>query len=109
MQDIRIPLIIRGPNITAGSVADNMVANIDLGTTILDLAGLAPIPTDGRSLRPILAPESGPVEGVDLAWRDRLVVEYYSMGYILRGSCSNFSGPCPNGPTDYLVRTLIST
>jgi len=53
--DIRIPLFIRGPGIKAGTPFDEMVANVDIAPTILDLAGL-PVPPimDGRSMAPIL-------------------------------------------------------
>jgi arylsulfatase A-like enzyme len=52
----RIPFIIRYPGITdAGASNDQLVLNIDLAPTLLDLAGVQ-IPEDmqGRSLRPLL-------------------------------------------------------
>jgi N-acetylglucosamine-6-sulfatase len=53
--DIRTPLLVRGPGITAGRVdATNMVVNVDLAPTILHLAGVAWGNMDGRSFRPLL-------------------------------------------------------
>lgn len=37
--DIRVPLIVRGPNVPAKTIADTPVALIDIFPTILDLAG----------------------------------------------------------------------
>merc|ERR1712118_144835 len=52
--DIRIPLFIRGPGIKAGTQLDEMVANVDIAPTILELAGIAVPPImDGESLVPL--------------------------------------------------------
>jgi len=49
----RVPLIIRGPGIPARRVSRELVANIDLAPTILQLAGAtASKQVDGRSLLP---------------------------------------------------------
>ena len=49
----RVPLLIRGPGIPAGTVSAELVANVDLAPTILDAAGAtADLPQDGRSLLP---------------------------------------------------------
>jgi arylsulfatase A-like enzyme len=55
---MRVPLLVRGPGVRPGSVPEQVVANIDLAPTILDLAGL-PIPDSmqGRSFAPILRGE----------------------------------------------------
>ncbi len=48
-----VPLLVRGPGIPAGAVSHELVANVDLAPTILDIAGAAPSkPVDGRSLLP---------------------------------------------------------
>ena len=69
---LRVPLLVRGPGIRAGSTPDQFVANIDLAPTFLDLAGL-PIPDSmqGRSLAPILHGES-PQD-----WRQSVYYRYY--------------------------------
>ena len=47
----RVPLLIRGPGIAPGGVAQELVANIDLAPTILEATGASPDrPLDGRSL-----------------------------------------------------------
>jgi N-acetylglucosamine-6-sulfatase len=48
---IRVPLLMRGPGIPAGSQRNDLVWNGDLAPTILALAGAQPaFPLDGRSL-----------------------------------------------------------
>ncbi|HSI79809.1 MAG TPA: sulfatase [Solirubrobacterales bacterium] len=55
-ESIRVPLIIRGPELARGQTRDEPVANIDLAPTILDLAGARPlIEPDGVSLRDVIA------------------------------------------------------
>jgi choline-sulfatase len=57
---IRIPMTIAGPRIPAGRRVSGLVRGVDLAPTLLDAAGLPPLPqTDGRSLLP-LAAGSGP-------------------------------------------------
>jgi len=58
-ESIRIPIIIRGPGIadtSPGIKLDDLVLNIDIAPTILDIAGI-PIPAemDGLSLYPLLS------------------------------------------------------
>jgi arylsulfatase A-like enzyme len=69
---LRVPLLVRGPGIKAGSSPEQFVANIDLAPTFLDLAGL-PIPDSmqGRSLVPLLRGES-PSD-----WRTSVYYRYY--------------------------------
>lgn len=53
--DVRLPLGIAGPGIAAGTVVDDLVGNIDLAPTFLDMAGLAPPPEmDGLSALPLV-------------------------------------------------------
>ncbi|MDQ3055136.1 MAG: sulfatase [Actinomycetota bacterium] len=58
----RVPLVIRGPGFPAGQVRDQLVANVDLVPTLLDLAnGRAGLDLDGMSLLPLAAdPENRP-------------------------------------------------
>ena len=73
-EDIRVPLIVRGPGVPAGRALQYMALNIDLAPTLAELAGVAaPSFVDGRSLRLLLA-------GVSLspgAWREDFVVEFW--------------------------------
>lgn len=69
---LRIPLLVRGPGVKAGILPAQMVANIDLAPTFLDLAGLSiPDSMQGRSLSPLLRGES-PAD-----WRTSLYYRYY--------------------------------
>lgn len=58
---IRVPLLIRGGGFPAGHTAKQLVSNVDLAPTILELAGATPRrELDGRSLlRPALDPDVG--------------------------------------------------
>jgi N-acetylglucosamine-6-sulfatase len=50
---VRVPLILRGPGIPAGATRSNLVANVDLAATILDVANVRPgRRLDGRTLLP---------------------------------------------------------
>ena len=67
-ESTHVPLIVRYPRmINPGSVRDDIVANIDIAPTLLDLAG-APIPDDvaGHSMRPLFEAGNKPV----LNWVD---------------------------------------
>ena len=59
---VRTPLVMRSPW-TASSTVDDLVMNIDLAPTIMDLVssttGAPPMPTDGMSLRPWLEQQAG--------------------------------------------------
>lgn len=86
--DIRVPLLVAGPGVAAGSTPEQMVGNVDVAPTILSLAGVTP-PTfmDGRSMLPLLLPElpdparRGPGASRAAApWRTEFLNEYYSVG-----------------------------
>lgn len=70
-EDLRVPLVARGPGVPAGRHVEEFGANIDLAPTFADLAG-AEIPAfvDGRSLAPLLAGRA-PAE-----WRQALLLEH---------------------------------
>jgi N-acetylglucosamine-6-sulfatase len=54
-EDIRIPLVVRGPGVAQGRTLHQMVLNNDLAPTIAELAGGdAPAFVDGRSVVPLL-------------------------------------------------------
>lgn len=72
-EGIRIPFIIRAPAIGCkpGSLIEEMVLNIDLAPTVLDLGGVEiPETVQGRSIKPLLA---GKKEG----WRKSWLYEYF--------------------------------
>lgn len=70
-ESIRIPLLMRYPKLVKPkSLCEDIVLNIDVAPTILDLAGAAiPEKTDGRSWRPIL-------KGNSRGWRTDFLYEY---------------------------------
>ncbi len=71
-EDIRVPLVVRGPGVPEGRKLPHMVLNNDLAPTIADLAGVDPPGfVDGRSLAPLLDATPTPEED----WRQRFVVE----------------------------------
>jgi N-acetylglucosamine-6-sulfatase len=71
-EDIRVPLIVRGPGVPEGRKLDHLVLNNDLAPTFADLAGAeAPSFVDGRSLEPLLTDGPPPPEN----WRRAFLVE----------------------------------
>ena len=71
-EDIRIPLIVRGPGVPEGERLPHMVLNNDLAPTFADLAGAEPPSfVDGRSLVPLLTEDPTPLKD----WRQRFVIE----------------------------------
>ena len=93
--NIRVPFFVRGPGIAPGSaLLGTLVNNVDIAPTLLELAGVAPSrQLDGRSFASQL------LSGGTAAWpRDRLLVEYWGLGYTERGPCHNGTSPCPGGP-----------
>lgn len=74
-ESIRVPLVLRYPKrISAGARPSELVINLDLAPTILELAGV-PVPgtVQGRSLWPLLDAEPQP----PVAWREALLYEYF--------------------------------
>ncbi len=71
-EDIRVPLIVRGPGVPEGKKLEHLVLNNDLAPTFADLAG-AEIPSfvDGRSLKPLLSDNPPSPD----AWRQAFLVE----------------------------------
>ncbi|XP_074759048.1 N-acetylglucosamine-6-sulfatase isoform X1 [Athene noctua] len=75
--DIKVPLLVRGPGIKPNQTNKMLVANIDLGPTILDIAGydLNKTQMDGMSLLPLLRGDK------NVTWRSDFLVEYQGEGY----------------------------
>lgn len=60
-QVLNVPVIVRGPGVTAGSRTTGIVELLDLFPTFCDLAGIAaPDHLDGRSFRPLLEDTQAP-------------------------------------------------
>ncbi len=75
---LRVPFIVYDPRPGAarGAVRDEMVLNIDIAPTLMDLAGL-PVPEymDGRSMHPLIEEAS---QTADLEWRDHFFFEHFT-------------------------------
>ena len=72
-EGVRIPFLMRYPKrVKAGSTPSQMIANIDLAPTLLELAGV-PVPgsVQGKSLTPLL-------DGKTSRWRRSLPLEYFN-------------------------------
>jgi N-acetylglucosamine-6-sulfatase len=78
MEDLTVPMIVRGPGIEPGSSVGKLTANIDIAPTLADLAHTtAPAFVDGRSLVPLLDGSATPAA---LPWRHALLFEQRDMG-----------------------------
>jgi arylsulfatase A-like enzyme len=90
-ESIRVPLVVRAPWVRPpGRVDRRLVLNIDLASTIAELAGVRPgLSQDGRSLVPL-------IRGEQLRWRGGFVVEYLGRSLLRQ------SGP----PPYHALRTL---
>ncbi len=68
-ESIKVPLLMRGPGIPAGETRSQLVSNLDVVATIVDLAHAHPdAPLDGRSLVPLFG-------NADASWRGALLFE----------------------------------
>lgn len=105
--DSQVPLFIRGPGIAPGTVIDQLVSNLDLAPTMLELAGRPDQwpdgsgRRDGRSLVPLLLAQgqggvdSGRSVAAAVPWRDRLLIEF--VGWT---TAYEWLAPCQWGLTD---------
>ena len=76
--DIRVPLIVAGPGVPRGRTVGNLVQNIDLYPTFLQIAGARPnVSTDGHSLLPLLHPGA---RRAPIAWRTAALIEHRGPG-----------------------------
>jgi len=87
-ESMRIPMVVRFPKLVkAGITRDEMVLNIDVAPTLLELAGApAPEGMHGASFAPLL-------RGETTRWRDAFLYEYFEEGWL------------PGIPTMLAVRT----
>jgi N-acetylglucosamine-6-sulfatase len=106
--DVRVPLYVRGPGVPAGAAADGMASLMDVGATLLELAGATRAgqrTTDGRSLVPLLAAPGPPPAG----WRAGVLIEHLgevSQWMRVCGTVWNASDACaapPAADPPYLI------
>ncbi|MDO9104780.1 MAG: sulfatase [Methylovulum sp.] len=70
-EDIKVPLVVRGPGVPVGASVNAITANVDFAPTLAEIAGVTPPSfVDGRSLGAFLA-GSAPT-----AWRLALLLEH---------------------------------
>lgn len=85
---IRVPMLMRCPDLfEGGTVVDEVVANIDIGPTVMSAMGLKKPPhMDGDSFLPL-------AQGEEIPWRENFLYVYYWE--------KNF----PQSPTVFALRT----
>ena len=71
-ESVKVPFLVRCPELLEGGAPiQEMVQNVDIAPTVLDMAGLeAPDHMVGRSIAPLLSRDS-------VEWRDKIFYEYY--------------------------------
>ena len=68
-EDIAVPLWMRGPGIAPGRTVPQLIGNVDLASTICEIASVTPgINVDGRSFLPL-------VKGASIPWRNRYLIQ----------------------------------
>jgi arylsulfatase A-like enzyme len=73
-EDIRVPLLVRGPGVPSGRNLQHMVLNNDFAPTFAEIGKAKPgHPVDGHSFAPLLGTEA-PSES---SWRQQFLVENY--------------------------------
>lgn len=72
-EDIRVPLMVRGPGVPAGVVRHELASLVDIAPTLAELAGTTmPTEVDGRSLAPLLHDTAAPAR-----WRNAVLIEHW--------------------------------
>lgn len=86
-ESMRVPMLAMGGGIPEATRVEEVVQNIDVGPTVMDLAGISTKShMDGNSFKPLLYQESIP-------WKDTVYYEYF------------WERPFPQTPTVHAVRT----
>jgi len=87
-ESMRVPMLVWAPSLVkAGTVIPQMILNVDLAPTFLELAGISkPAQMQGQSFLPLL-------KGENIAWRDKVFYEYY------------WEQAYPQTPTTFAIRT----
>jgi N-acetylglucosamine-6-sulfatase len=94
--DIHVPLIVTGPGVPAGRTLDEIVENVDLNPTFIELASADLFPNvDGLSLAPLL--HGRKVKAED--WRSAALIEHH--GPAREPSDPDFPGRRSGNPPTY--------
>ena len=64
---VHIPFVVQGDGIARGRTIESPVSLLDVGPTVCELAGVEPLPGDGKSLAPQLAEGTGDPERMVLS------------------------------------------
>ncbi|XP_063703025.1 extracellular sulfatase SULF-1 homolog isoform X2 [Culicoides brevitarsis] len=71
--DVRVPFLMRGPGIQPATVVDEIVLNVDLAPTFLDIGGVVPpLHMDGKSILPLI---SNRQRNIKEKWPDTFLIE----------------------------------
>jgi arylsulfatase A-like enzyme len=93
--DIRVPLVVTGPDVIHGQTVAHVTENVDLYRTFAHLGG-APVPpaVEGQSLVPLLRGRPAP------RWRDSALVEHHGPDF---GKAAGPDAPLPGSgnPSTY--------
>lgn len=100
--DVRVPLVMAGPGIEAGTTVDEQVQNVDLAPTFLALGGAEPGEADGRSVTELL--DGTPPED----WRTTGLVEHHG-GKMRKDDPDRAPKDSGNPPTYAALRTAQFT
>lgn len=94
-EDIRLPLLVRGPGVPTGVTRGHLVGTSDIAPTLAELAGVqAPAFVDGRSFASLL---TATPPGVD-TWRKAYLIEQYPLT-----SSRPIGGNAPPDPGDDIL------
>ncbi|MHB1570234.1 MAG: sulfatase/phosphatase domain-containing protein, partial [Solirubrobacteraceae bacterium] len=90
--DVRVPLVVVGPGVPAGSITDAMAENIDLAKTFAAIGGTT-LADDGHSLLPVLGGTT------PAGWRNAILVEHE--GPDSRRDAADYQEPGAGNPESY--------
>lgn len=103
-EDIKVPLIVRGPGVPAGVVRHELATLVDIVPTLAEMGGATmTIPVDGRSLYPLLHTTAPPA-----VWRQVVLLEHWPAPSA-DGVAAHPQIEPPDPGDDYLAAQLLST
>jgi arylsulfatase A-like enzyme len=102
-EDVRVPLIVRGPGVVPGATRHHLVSQVDVAPTLAELGGARlGLPSDGRSFAPLLRATAPPAS----AWRQLTLLEQFgyrpaqvALGSVLEPPETQFGAAFQEYPT----------